>query len=148
MKTGIEMVAEFHEKFGLTTETDGPGYILNDEAAEYRIKFLHEELLEYVLAHANCDQVTAFDSLLDLAYVAYGTALLMGITPQQWHEGFTVVHSCNMAKERATSADQSKRGSTLDVIKPDGWTGPEHALGNILGLRAMDNQDTWQGDGV
>lgn len=36
------------------------------------------------------------------------------------------VHAANMAKERATSADQSKHGSAQDIIKPAGWTAPDH----------------------
>ena len=36
------------------------------------------------------------------------------------------VHKANMAKERATSADQSKHGSAQDIIKPAGWTAPDH----------------------
>ena len=78
------------------------------------------------------DRVKAFDALLDLTYVAYGTALFLGVDPGQWHAGMAAVQKANMSKERAESATQSKRGSAFDVIKPEGWTGPEQRLQEIL----------------
>lgn len=42
--------------------------------------------------------------------------------PQAWDR----VHKANMAKERATDASQSKHGSAQDIIKPAGWTAPDH----------------------
>lgn len=127
----IDYVAEFHKKFDLP---DGWTDVLaaNREAQEYRIRFLAEELAELVEALADGDRVKAFDALLDLAYVTYGTALFAGITPAQWQAGMKTVHECNMAKERALTATASKRGSTFDVIKPPGWTGPEARLKEIL----------------
>lgn len=35
------------------------------------------------------------------------------------------VQRANMSKERALRAEDSKRGSTWDVIKPKGWTAPD-----------------------
>jgi hypothetical protein len=78
------------------------------------------------------NRVKAFDALLDLAYVVYGTALFMGVTPAQWHAGMHAVHTANMAKVRVASADNSKRGSTFDVVKPPGWQGPEARLAEVL----------------
>lgn len=43
-----------------------------------------------------------------------------------FHTAWTRVHAANMAKERATSSDQSKHGSAQDIIKPAGWTAPNH----------------------
>jgi hypothetical protein len=31
-----------------------------------------------------------------------------------------------MAKERCTDASQSKRGTALDIRKPEGWKKPSH----------------------
>ena len=36
------------------------------------------------------------------------------------------VHAANMAKVRASSAADSKHGSAQDIIKPAGWTAPDH----------------------
>lgn len=42
--------------------------------------------------------------------------------PEAWDR----VHKANMAKERATCAEDSKHGSAQDIIKPEGWTAPDH----------------------
>lgn len=127
----IGNVAEFHEKFGLPMGTDDQ--LMNDPSAqEFRVKFLQEELDELKEALAEGNKTKAFDALLDLAYVAYGTALFAGINPAQWHAGMHAVHSCNMAKVRVTKAEDSKRGSAFDVKKPAGWVGPEARLEEIL----------------
>lgn len=127
----IGNVAEFHEKFGLPMGT--ADQLMNDPAAqEFRVKFLQEELDELKEALADGDRVKAFDALLDLAYVAYGTALFAGISPAQWHAGMHAVHNCNMAKVRVAKAEDSKRGSAFDVKKPAGWVGPEARLEEIL----------------
>ena len=127
----IGNVAEFHEKFGLPSgATD---QLMQDPAAQdFRVKFLQEELDELKEALATGDKVGAFDALLDLAYVAYGTALFAGIDPAQWHAGMHAVHSANMAKIRVAKAEDSKRGSAFDVKKPAGWVGPESRLKEIL----------------
>lgn len=125
----ISNVYEFHQRFDLPLGTHDQ---LDEAAQEYRLKFLHEELQELEEALNEGDRVKAFDALLDLCYVAYGTALYMGIDPAQWHAGMHAVHTANMAKVRATAAEQSKRGTTLDVIKPAGWTSPEGRLKEIL----------------
>lgn len=113
----------FHQKFGVPMATE-PSF-LNPEALEFRIKFLKEELQEFIDAHAAYDMHGAADALVDLAYVLHGTALMMGLPwPALWNE----VQRANMAKVRATNASQSKRGSALDVIKPEGWKAPDHIV--------------------
>lgn len=63
------------------------------------------------------------DALIDLSYVLHGTALFHGFS--KFDQAFTHVHTAgNMVKVRATSIEQSKRGTKLDVVKPPGWTAP------------------------
>lgn len=127
----IGNVSEFHRKFdfpiGETDELTG-----NDVNQDFRLKFMQEELNEFDDALIAKDRVAAFDALLDLVYVAYGTALWLGVTPEQWDAGFHAVHSANMAKVRVASADESKRGHAFDAKKPEGWVGPEKRLEEIL----------------
>lgn len=124
-------VLEFNEKFGLpdgtTDQLSG-----NQETIEYRLKFLQEELDELREALDMGDRVRAFDALLDLVYVTYGTALFMGVDTAQWSFGMDAVHKANMAKVRVARPDESKRGNSFDVVKPDGWEAPEARLEEIL----------------
>jgi predicted HAD superfamily Cof-like phosphohydrolase len=129
-------VGRFHHKFGLHhVEQDGTGAgpreITEEERAAlilFRIDFMQEEFDEFCQAVDNADEAGMFDALIDLVYVAMGTAHLLGYP---WKAGWDRVQEANMAKERATSEDMSKRRSTLDVVKPEGWTPP-----NIEGLLA------------
>jgi len=127
----IGNVHEFHEKFGLPLGEDDQ-LTDNLDVIIFRLKFLKEELDELEEALGESDRVKAFDALLDLVYVAYGTALFMGIDSAQWTAGMRAVHNCNMAKVRVAKAEDSKRGSAFDVKKPEGWVGPEARLAEIL----------------
>lgn len=125
--TNFSDVLAFHEKFGVPRATS-PSF-LNDDTLSFRSKFLQEELDEFMLAHLKGDMHNCLDSLIDLVYVAMGTADMMGLP---WQPGWKRVQAANMAKVRATAEEQSKRGTTLDVVKPAGWEGPDHSqcLGN------------------
>ena len=128
---GIKLVQQFNKKFNLPDGSiDRLSY--NQADQEYRLKFIQEELNELALALDVDNRVEAFDALLDLAYVVYGTALFMGVTPDMWDEGMAAVHRANMAKVRTPKKETSKRGSGWDVIKPTGWTGPGDELAKIL----------------
>lgn len=123
------MVREFHQKFGL--EYDGPPRVLPSELARFRIKFLKEELQEYKQAYQTFLETAAtgqdvlvdkLDALVDLVYVALGTADLHGF---DFNEAFRRVHDKNMKKVRkltSPDAPDSKRGNNIyDVVKPPGW---------------------------
>lgn len=130
----------FHEKFKLSP-TNSSDHSLPEELLKFRIKFLYEELKEYcdacsmmmvqtkdgkvdVLAFDDKFKVEqAFDSLIDLVYVALGTAYLHRFP---FDDGWARVQEANMAKERAKDADdpRSTRKSKSDVVKPEGWKPP------------------------
>lgn len=120
-------VCAFHRKFDVP-RNDVPGF-LSDELMEYRIKFLYEELTEFREAYSDKDETKAFDALIDLVYVVLGTAYMMNLP---WHDGWYVVQCANMQKVRAQHPDESKRGTAVDVIKPEGWVSPDMRLKAIL----------------
>ena len=127
----IKLVQAFHERFKLPEGVDD---VLSEdtEMQDFRLKFLQEELNELRESFEKCDRVGAFDALLDLVYVAQGTALMMGVSPEQWYAGMDAVQQANMTKIRVQSADESKRGSKWDVRKPKDFVGPEDTLRRIL----------------
>lgn len=125
-----QLVKDFHVRFGVATDEDveHPGFPPVD-VLDYRADFLQEELDEFVDSYEKNDLDGAVDALLDIVYVAYGTALLLGVSPAAWQELFDEVQRANLSKERASSADdpRSKRSHSLDVVKPAGWVGPRGA---------------------
>jgi predicted HAD superfamily Cof-like phosphohydrolase len=127
-------VHDFHKKFGVNlSQLVKPG-VMDRETFEFRKKFMQEELDEFCEAYEEGNVVKMFDALLDLTYVVKGTALFGGISSAQWALGFDCVHRKNMQKMRVPNGAASKRGSALDVVKPEGWTPPEPELKKILGL--------------
>ena len=118
---------EFHRKFQL--EYIGPPRQLPADIEEFRAKFLREEADEYSeivakspLSRGQDDNAKQLDALVDIVYVALGTAYLHGY---DFAEAWQRVHAANMAKVRAVDQSESKRGSTFDVIKPAGWVAPD-----------------------
>lgn len=147
-RSNFDDVGDFHEKFGLdnTTHQDiGPRTYLDESIIPFRLKFMVEELLEFcdavgyhiimedgqvrfVKTRDTIHHAEAFDALIDLVYVAMGTAHFLGYP---WQMGWRLVQRANMAKVRAQKdASDSKRGSSFDVVKPEGWTPPD--IGRLL----------------
>ena len=116
----FESVGEFNKKFGLPVAGEFLPQRIDDQTFLYRYQHLQEELSELLKAHRAGDVVGVADALADLVYVALGTAHFYGIP---FDEVFIEVQRANMAKERATSETdpRSKRGSKLDIVKPEGW---------------------------
>lgn len=123
-----EDVMEFHAKFGLIPKTDAPRILTLEEWA-FRFRFMLEELIEWDIAIRQGDLVKAADSLVDLTYVVLGTAVMQNIP---FNEVWDEVQKANMSKVRASHQGESKRSSSLDVIKPEGWVSPEARIKEIL----------------
>jgi predicted HAD superfamily Cof-like phosphohydrolase len=133
-------VGDFHKKFGLdnvTHEGAGPR-VVPDDLMEFRRKFLHEELEEFEEGLAEGDEAKMADALIDLVYVAMGTAHLRGYP---WQQLWDDVQRANMSKVRAArDGHDSKRNSQYDVVKPDGWEPP--AIGRLLASIGFDLSNT------
>lgn len=112
-------VKDFHEKFGLAYN-DSPRF-LPKELSDLSIHCLKEEVKEYEDAVNEGDLEGQFDALIDLVYFALGRAYLHGFP---FTLGWERVHGKNMEKRRAAKSSEGKRGSMLDVVKPEGWTPP------------------------
>lgn len=119
-------IIEFRRKYDLHIPYR-PHHIAANEFA-FRVGHLEEELSELKEAFSNPKikgthmLAEMADALVDLCYVAMGTAIGMGINFEAcWDE----VHRANMAKVRAApDGSNSKRGHSTDVVKPPGWTPP------------------------
>ena len=118
----LQDVAAFHEKFGVP-HAKVPSF-LDGHAQGFREKFMQEELDEFKDDCIAGNMEGAADALVDLVYVAMGTAHMMGLP---WQKLWDEVQRANMSKMRAQTVGDSKRGTLLDVIKPVGWRAPDHA---------------------
>ena len=140
MKTHMQDIADFHNRFGLTYE--GKPRALPKKLADFRIDFIREEHREYITASHQLGLLTSgdspldeaeithqleeqFDALIDMVYVILGAAYLHGYE-KRWQEGWDRVHYANMQKIRADSENTSKRDGEFDVVKPKGWRPPSH----------------------
>lgn len=117
-------ILDFHTKFGVPLAPKHS--LLEGEALKFRLDFLQEELDELRKAHEEGNLEDAVDALIDLEVVLLGTSQFMGISKEAYEEHWEEVHRANMSKVRCTDASESKRGTSLDIRKPDGWTAPDH----------------------
>jgi len=118
----LDRVEEFFHKFDLPRRPT-PGF-LDPDVAEFRARFMEEELTELHTAIAAGDLPSAADALVDACYILLGTAVMMGLP---WAKLFENVQAANMKKIRAApDGSDSKRGSPLDVVKPENWQPPNH----------------------
>lgn len=122
-QSNFEDVYQFHAHFHLL-HPSGPVHLTQRKLHE-RIAFMTEELQEFMLAVHEQDLVAQADALIDLVYVAQGTAVMLGLP---WQDLWKAVHGANMTKQRRTSLT----GDHHDVVKPEGWTSPEPLMEHIL----------------
>lgn len=120
--TNFEDVKAFFDRFGVPYAVRPT--LLDDNTMDFRLARLEEEVREFIDSHMGGDLEGCADALVDLVYIALGTALCMGLP---WQALWDEVQRANMEKVRAEHPAQSKHGTTLDVVKPEGWRAPDHS---------------------
>lgn len=91
----LKKVKEFHEAFQIVNNTRP--VLLSPQEWELRLDLMREELTEYKDACTNVDLVGVLDSLVDQAYILYGTILRHGLQ-DVFEKAFDMVHENNMSK--------------------------------------------------
>ena len=119
----FDKVLEFRTKLNLPV-SKVPS-ILRPEDSSFYVRFMMEEISEFMRAHERRDLVDAADAIGDLIYVALGCAHHMGIP---FNSIFAAIHEANMMKEPGIT----RRGIEQDAVKPDGWVGPEIKIAKII----------------
>ena len=116
-----------HSKYGVHKWVAGE--IENDEWSrlhkfmDFRLKFIQEELDETLKAHADQNKEELVDGLIDIVVVALGTLDAFGVnTEKAWNE----VLEANLAKEVGEKETRPNPLGLPDLIKPEGWEGPNH----------------------
>lgn len=143
-RSKLQDVINFHEYFGFTESyaiPANPSHILDSDIATMRVNFLQEELNEYAAAMGmeydfeddewvqvvtpdESSLAHALDGLIDLNYVLLGNVHLHGFAPI-WDTAWSRVQEANMCKIRVDNPADSKRGTSFDVRKPEGWVAPQ-----------------------
>lgn len=160
----FSLIKKMHRKFGLSNEANVTR--LSKEEYLFRIGAMYEELMEYVTNVFETDispdraaakfkrEISQFhlnpeynledemDALLDLIVFAAGTGERQGFNMPK---GFERVMEANISKELAIAANNSKRGFSRDLVKPEGWKAPDFSdlMGEkkITGLILLEGPD-------
>jgi predicted HAD superfamily Cof-like phosphohydrolase len=150
-------VKAFHKKFK-QIDSSVPTHLTQRKLCE-RYNFILEELFEgadaagllFIGSHfvvdksADQDMALQADALIDLVYVAKGTAAMMGLP---WKALWDDVQRANMAKELGET--HRKMGFGADVCKPAGWVPPMtesilreagYSRGNFIGIKTDSHRE-------
>lgn len=111
-------VARLHDTFGFPISEDMNTPLDHKEMLS-RAKFMQEELDEFVQGVLTKDLAEMADALVDLVYVAKGTAVHLGLP---WGKLWRDVHHCNLKKKVGYNSNRPWMEHCL--IKPTGWTPP------------------------
>ena len=104
-----DSVYSFHERFGLPTVAhEGEDVIL--EALRRRLALLSEEVGEHARELNKGNVGDAVSEAVDIAYVALGTVLVLGI------EGRAACYSISDKNDAKTLATHGNRGATGKVV--------------------------------
>ena len=90
---------------------------------EFRLNLLKEEMNEAITSVENKDAEEFVDAMIDIVVVAIGNLEVLGVDTQKaWDE----VLLANLAKEPGVKESRPNPLNLPDLIKPDGWKGPNH----------------------
>lgn len=113
-----------HKHYGVKAKTLTLSKEHLREYLSFRFRFLQEELNEGMKAVEAGDAEEIVDSLIDLCVVAIGTLDAYDVDAQEaWEE----VLRANMNKRVGVKASRPNPFGLPDLIKPEGWRGPDHS---------------------
>lgn len=119
----VQDVNTMQEKFGVRTRVNELTQEELCEFIEFKYRFLQEEMTELKHSIENRDADLFVDSIIDLCVVAIDTLQALGVNSTlAWDR----VHQANIAKEPGVKPNRPNPLRLPDLIKPEGWVGPEH----------------------
>ena len=90
---------------------------------QFRIGMMQEELDETKNAFEKKDAEEMVDGIIDLCVFAIGTLEVFGVDANKaWNE----VYKANMTKEVGIKEGRPNPLGLPDLVKPEGWKGPDH----------------------
>jgi predicted HAD superfamily Cof-like phosphohydrolase len=119
----VEDVNAMQTKFGVSKRVHELSSEELREFINFRYRFLQEEMSELESSIQNKDSDLFVDSMIDLCVVALDTMQALGVDSNlAWDR----VHKANMDKIPGIKPNRPNPLKLPDLIKPEGWTGPEH----------------------
>lgn len=123
-------INEMHAKYGVhewvqqELDREDKDWSRLNKFLEFRLRFLQEELDETrAAAIVDKNPAEVVDGLIDLCVIAIGTLDAFNVDAQKaWEQ----VHTANMTKERGIKESRPNPLGLPDLIKPEGWVGPNH----------------------
>jgi len=124
MTDWVKDINTMHRKYGVHKAISNMDNETLRKYLTFRINFLQEELDELKINQDNPEEIV--DALIDLCVVAIGTLDAFNIDS---HTAWKEVFRANMEKEVGVKESRPNPLGLPDLIKPDGWQGPNH-IGN------------------
>jgi phosphoribosyl-ATP pyrophosphohydrolase len=114
-----------HNKFGVRDwfEKNKDNKELMRKYLMFRALMCQEELSETLVAINEGDPEEIVDGLIDLCVFAIGTLDVFGVDA---NDAWDRVYSANMAKNPGVKAGRPNKFGLPDLMKPGGWTAPNH----------------------
>jgi hypothetical protein len=129
----IKDISDMHTKFGVNEALRKFDPMKLQQFLQFRIAFLNEELDELKKYQTNPEEIV--DACIDLIVVAIGTLDAFDVDAYKaWDE----VHRANMSKEPGIKPSRPNPLGLPDLIKPEGWVGPDHTGNHGLLTKAME----------
>ena len=114
-----------HNKFGVKEwfEQNKDNKDLMRTYLKFRLNMVREELDETCDAFESKDSEEIVDGLIDLCVFAIGTLDVFGVDA---NKAWDKIYEANMAKEPGVKPGRPNPFGLPDLIKPEGWQGPNH----------------------
>ena len=110
--------------------------LLDNDTMVNGYNHMFEELSEFAQSNNMSDLHGCVDALVDIVYVALGTASMMGLTEDHWEDCFERVHLANMTKKHGPV-----EGHKFGVVKPDDFEAP-----NFKGILPTEGEYPYDGE--
>jgi len=119
----VRDINNMHQHYGVHEAVDKLDKAQLRAMIQFRYDFLKEELNEGFEAIERGDNEEIVDSLIDIIVVAIGTLDLFDVDiDEAWNQVLTA----NMNKKVGIKPGRPNPLGLPDLIKPEGWTGPDH----------------------
>jgi predicted HAD superfamily Cof-like phosphohydrolase len=122
----VKDIADMHDHYGMTEGFDAVTQDPEKARAllRFRLDFVQEEITEMNKAFDEKNPEEIIDALIDICVVAIGTLDAFNIDA---HRAWDAVLEANMSKQAGIKPSRPNPFGLPDLIKPEGWTAPDHS---------------------